>query len=99
VGYWLERLPSHVHYRIGSTRHDGIPICVIGQPENRNGRLPHDDWYQPPALEALGGLVRPNGSGVQAVVHDEQQTIHLIGFESEAEVVRAVRSFRRVTAE
>jgi hypothetical protein len=32
-------------------------------------------------------------------VHHEQQTIHLIGYASEAEVVRAVKSLRRVTAE
>ena len=98
VGYWLDRLPSSAHYRIGSTRPDGTPICVLGRPENRTGRLPEGDWYQPPELAALRGLVRTNGAQVHAVIHDEQQTIHLIGYASEAEVVRAVGSFRRVTA-
>ena len=36
---------------------------------------------------------------VRAVVHQEQQTIHLIGYASEAELVQAVKSFRRVPAE
>lgn len=69
-----------------------------GSAEQR-GQLPNGNWSRPPQLEALHGLVRTVGAHVHAVVHHEQQTIHLIGYASEAEVVRAVKSLRRVTAE
>ena len=37
--------------------------------------------------------------GGARIVQQEQQTIHLIGYASEAELVRAVKSFQRVPAE
>jgi hypothetical protein len=46
-----------------------------------------------------GISVRTVDGYVQAVVHVEQQVIRLVGYASEDEVVRAVRSLRRVTAE
>lgn len=49
-----------------------------------------------PELEALRGVIRTAGAHVHAVVHHEQQVIHLIGYASKAEVVRAVNSLRRV---
>lgn len=99
VTYQLDRLPSSVVYKIESTRHDGTPICVIGGPENPRAQLATGNWHQPPELAALRGLVRTNDAHVHAVVHDEQQTIHLIGYASEAEVVHAVKSLRQVTAD
>lgn len=99
VTYCLDRWPSSVVYRIGSTRHDGAPICVIGGPENQTGQLAKGNWYTPPELEGWRGLVSTSGAHVHAVVHDEQQIIHLIGYTSEAEVVRAVKSLRRVPPE
>lgn len=99
VTYELDQSPSGDTYRIGSTRHDGTPICLIGRAERRSERLPNGNWSRPPELEALHGLVRTNGDHVHAVVHDERQIIHLIGYTSEAEVVHAIRSLRRVTAE
>jgi hypothetical protein len=47
----------------------------------------------------MRGLVGTSDDHVRAVVHQEQQTIHLIGYASEAELVQAVQSFRRVPAE
>jgi hypothetical protein len=99
VTYVLDQSPSGDKYRIGSTRHDGTPICLIGSAENRSGQVPRGNWSRPPELEALRGLVRTNGAHVHAVVHEEQQIIHLIGYTSEAEVVHAIRSLRRVSAE
>lgn len=98
VTYFLDESPSRVRYRIGSTRRDGTPIVVIGTAELEGG-LPDGPWSRPPELKAWHGLVRTDGVHVHAVVNHEQQTIHLIGYASEAEVVRAVRSLRRVTPE
>jgi hypothetical protein len=47
----------------------------------------------------MRGLVSTSDDHVRAVVHQEQQTIHLIGYASEAELVQAVQGFRRVPAE
>lgn len=99
VTYARARSLSGHTYRIGSTRRDGTPICLIGRAEDRSTRLPEGSWSRPPELEALRGRVRTNGVHVHAVVHEEQQTIHLIGYASEAEVVRAAKSLRRVAAE
>jgi hypothetical protein len=46
----------------------------------------------------LRGQVLKDDGRIHAVVYDEQQIIHLIGYASETEVVRAVGSFRRVIA-
>ncbi len=45
----------------------------------------------------MQGLVRTDSGQVHGVVHIGQQTIHLIGYASEADVVRAVRSFHQVS--
>ena len=47
----------------------------------------------------MRGLISTSADHVRAIVHQEQQTIHLIGYASEAEVVQAVKSFQRVPAE
>jgi hypothetical protein len=47
----------------------------------------------------MRGLVSASDDHVRAVVHQEQQTIHLIGYASEGELVQAVQSLRRVPAE
>jgi hypothetical protein len=86
-------------YWIGSTRREGTPIGVIGKAEKPELRLPGGNWSPIPELEAMRGLVSTSDDHVRAVVHQEQQTIHLIGYASEAELVRAVQSFRRVPAE
>ena len=100
VTYLLDQSPSRVGYRIGSTRCDGTPIVVIGRAGEQPERtLPRGNWSRPQELEAWRGLVRTNDAHIHAVLYHEQQTIHLIGYASEAEVVRAARSLRRVVAE
>jgi len=47
----------------------------------------------------MRGLVSTSDDHVRAVVHQEQQTIHLIGYASEGELVHAVQSFLRVPVE
>jgi hypothetical protein len=98
VTYLLDKSPSRIRYRIGSTRRDGTPIVVIGDAEQQGG-LPDGNWSRPPELEVFHGLVRRVGAYVHAVVNREQQTLHLIGYASEAEVARTLRSLRRVSAE
>jgi hypothetical protein len=46
----------------------------------------------------LRGLIGRVGTParLQAVVHDEQLAIHSIGYETEDEIISAVRSLRRV---
>jgi hypothetical protein len=100
VTYVLDESPSRVGYRVGSTRRDGTPICVIGRAgEQRERTLPRGNWSRPPELEAWRGLVRTNDAHIHAVLYHEQQTIHLIGYASLDEVAHAVKSFRRVTVE
>jgi len=98
MSYVLDQSPSGVRYRIGSTRRDGTPIVLIGGAEQRGG-LPEGNWSRPPELEAFHGLVRTVDAHVHAVVNREQQTLHLIGYASEAEVARALKSLQRVSAE
>ena len=98
--YHLDKSPSGDKYRIGSTRGDGIPICVIGRAGEQPERtLPLGDWSRPPALKAWRGRIRTNDAHIHAVLYREQQTIHLIGYSSESEAVCAARSLRRVTPE
>jgi hypothetical protein len=100
VTYFLDESPSRVTYRIGSIRRDGTPIVVIGRAgEQKERTLPPGNWSRPPELEAWRGLVRTTDAHIYAVLYREQQTIHLIGYASESEVVRAARSLRRATAE
>jgi len=85
-------------YWIGSTRRGGSPIGVIGKAEKPELRLPSGNWSPVPELEAMRGLASTSDDHVRAVVHQEQQTIHVIGYASEAELVQAVKSFQRVPA-
>jgi hypothetical protein len=86
-------------YWIGSTRRGGTPIGVVGKAEKPELRLPVGNWSPIPELETMRGLISKSGEHFRAVVHQEQQTIHLIGYVSEAELVQAVKSFQRVPAE
>ena len=99
VTYSLDESPSRLSYRIGSTRRDGTPICVIGRAGEQPERtLPPGNWSRPPELEAWRGLARTNDGHTHAVLFHELQTIHLIGYASLDELMDAVKSFRRVTA-
>ena len=99
IAYQLDQSASGPSYRIAATRSDETPICIIGGREDPHARLPTGDWRRLPQLEPLRGLVTASGAYVRAVVHDEGQIIHLIGYASEDEVVRAIRTFSRVSAE
>lgn len=96
--YILDESPSGNTYRITSTRQDGTPICLIGRSEDRGEQLPRGKWSQPAELEALRGTVRTNGGQVHAVIHQEHQTIQLIGYASETEAIRAALSLRGIGA-
>jgi hypothetical protein len=98
LSYELGSSPLGNTYRIVSTREDGTPIAVIGGAERPEIRLPTGWWSPMKGLEALRGRVLSDDGRLHAVVYDEQQVIHLIGYASEAEIVRAVGSFRRVSA-
>lgn len=100
VTYILDESPSRLTYRIGSIRRDGTPVVVHGRAGEQNERtLASGNWWRPAELEAWRGLVRTNDAHIHAVLYREQQTIHLIGYASESEVVRAARSLRRVAAQ
>jgi hypothetical protein len=86
-------------YWIGSTRRGGIPIGVVGMAENPERQLPVGNWSPIPELETMRGVISRSDDQFRAVVHLEQQTIHLIGYASEAELVQAVMSFQRLPAE
>jgi hypothetical protein len=92
-----------VIYLIGKDRrHDGPPVGVMGHlEEGFTGYAAAEDPSLPwsPVRGPEGISVRTVDGYVQAVVHVEQQVIRLVGYASEDEVVRAVRSLRRVTAE
>jgi len=94
LAYELVSSGAGPSYHIGSVRADGRPIVVIGQHENPRSHLPPEDWCQPVELEALGATVAATGAGYRAVVHRERQRVQLIGYLSEAEVIRAVLSLK-----
>lgn len=98
IAYYLDRFPRRDSYRVGSTRRDGVPICVVGRFEvARSGRA-SGEWYEPRELAAVRGQIGRVGipARLQAVVHDEKLAIDLIGYETEDEILSAVRSLRRV---
>jgi hypothetical protein len=104
-GWWPEDT-GHVSFRldgatywIGSTRPGGTPIGVVGKAERPEPRLPVGNWSATPELAAMRGLVSTSDDRVRAVVHQEQQMIHLIGYASESELVGAAQSLQRVPAE
>jgi hypothetical protein len=95
--YELFQVRSGPRYQIGSVRTDGRPIMLLGQVENPRARLPEEDWYEPLDLVQLGGKVAATDIGYRAALRQDQQALQLIGYSTEAEVVRAALSLRRVT--
>jgi len=98
VTYHLDQTPTGATYRIEASRYRAQPVCIIGSAEDAEGRLPNGNWSRSPELDAVRGLIRTRGTHVHAVVYKERQAIHLIGYTSEAEIVRVVKSLRRVTS-
>jgi hypothetical protein len=102
IGYRLARFPDCLEYDIVATRPgDGGLILVIGHAEVPGAGRESGDWYAPPELEDLRGLVGWTGypRRLHAVVHGEGLAVHLFGYDSEADVVRAAQSLRRVSAD
>jgi hypothetical protein len=102
----LDRLPGvdragRDHYRIGSTRHDALPICVIGQYEVPGAGRAQGEWYAPRELAAVRGLIGRVGvpPRLQAVVHKGKLAVHLIGFATEDEIMSAATSLHQVVAD
>ena len=75
-------------------------LWIVGGPKRPRGGLADGDWRAHLELKAWRGLIGMVGHPprLQAVVHDEHQAIHFIGYASEAEVARVVGSFRSVAA-
>jgi hypothetical protein len=73
ISYVLDLLPRRDHYRIGSTRHEDVPICVIGHREVPGAGRAAGEWYEPSELAQVRGLIGRVGTPprLQAVVHDE----------------------------
>lgn len=101
IEYRLDRFPHRTHYWIGSTRNDGLPIGVVGSVEMPGVRRATGEWWEPRELAHLRGLIGRVGvpSHLQAVVHDQELSIHLIGYETEEEIVKAVNSFQLISPE
>jgi hypothetical protein len=95
--YELYELQSGLMYQIGSARTDGRPIRLVGQTEAPERRLPKVNWYAPPDLKPIGGMVAETHSGYQAVIHQRHQTVQLIGYLTEADVVCAALSLSPVS--
>jgi hypothetical protein len=97
VTYTLDRSLSEVGYRIWSLRPDGTPVSVVARPMHTElgMGLPEGNWHRVAELEPWDGLVSTQGAHVRAVVQRDEQIVHLIGYGSEADVVRAAVSLRR----
>jgi hypothetical protein len=98
VAYFLDRYAHGLSYRIGSTRRGGAPIACIGGSENPKARLAAADWRELPEFGAWRAAVSTGDSGTRAVLRRDEQTLHLIGYASEAGIVAAIKSLRTVTA-
>jgi hypothetical protein len=100
----LARFSSgHAHYEILSTRRDGTPVGVIGHHVAGSGRRsPREwldgEWSEPRELAELRGLIGRAGipARLQGVIYDQELEIHLIGYDTEDEIVTTVSSLRRV---
>jgi hypothetical protein len=85
-------------YEILSTRRDGTPVGVIGHV----GRSPREwldgEWSEPPELAELRGLIGRVGipARLQGVIYDQELQMHLIGYDTEDEILSTARSLRRV---
>jgi len=99
--YRVDRFPHRTHYWVGAIRNDGVPVGVVGHVEMPGARRATGEWWEPSELAHVRGLVGWVGvpPRLQAVVHDEELAIHLIGYEAEEEVVKAANSLRRIEPE
>jgi hypothetical protein len=103
ISYVVDRFPGadragRDQYRIGSMRHDGVPIFVIGHREVPGAGRADGEWYAPRELATVRGLIGRVGipRRLQAVVHQEGLAVHLVGYGTEAEILSAARSLRHI---
>ena len=100
LDYRLDNASSEVvTYQVSSTRHDGTPVVVVGRVGSWQ-RVPQridGEWRE------LGGLNDPwRGKScsadclARAVVEGHELGIQLIGYESVADIIKAVNSLRCV---
>jgi hypothetical protein len=70
ISYCLERFPHGDYYRVGSTRHNDVPTCVMGHPEVPVAGRAAGEWYAPRELTTVRGLIGRVGipPRLQAVV-------------------------------
>jgi hypothetical protein len=104
ISYVLVRSSRSAHYRIESTRTEGVPICVVGHLQaTLSGRTPrdwlHGEWSEPPELAHVRGLIGKVGipRRLQATIYDQGQQLQLIGYGSEAEILKAIESLHAVS--
>jgi hypothetical protein len=104
IEYLLE-LSRSVSYRVGSVRHDGVPIVVIGCPEVAGARSPRDwlvgEWSEPEELTQVRGAIGRVGDPprLHTVIYGQNLQLQLIGYETEDEIVRTVSGLRRIGPE
>jgi hypothetical protein len=104
ISYVLVRSSRGAHYRIESTRTEGVPICVVGHLQaTLSGRTPrdwlHGEWSEPPKLAHVRGLIGKVGipRRLQAAIYDQGQQLQLIGYDSEAEILKVIDSLHAVS--
>jgi hypothetical protein len=94
---------GHAHYEILSTRGDGTPVGVIGHVRGSGDRSPREwldgEWSEPRELKEMRGLIDRVGipARLQGSVYDQELEMHLIGYNTEDEIVSTVSSLRRVS--
>ena len=105
ISYLLFRFPDvdrgvSDDYHIGSTRHGDVPIYVVGHREHPDAERAGGEWYAAPELATVRGLIGRVGvpPRLQAVVHHDKLAIHLIGYQTDDEIIGAATSLRRISA-
>lgn len=104
VSYCVARFSSgRAHYEMESSRRDRVPVGVIGHFEAPGARSPSEwldgEWSEPRELAHVRGLIGQVGipPRLQAVIYDQGFEIHLVGYDTEDEILSAVESLCRAS--
>jgi hypothetical protein len=104
ASYRVARFSSTpAHYEVESIRRGRVPVGVFGHFEIAGGRSPREwldgTWSEPGELANLRGLIGRVGipPELEAVIYDQGLEIHLIGYDTEDEIMSAVASLRRAS--
>jgi hypothetical protein len=97
----LDHRPLGTGYSMLAIRRGGVPVGVVAHPEHPAAGLADGEWRAAPELQGLRGMIGKVGRPprLHAVAHAEGMRIHLIGYQSETEIVRAASSLQRPIAE